>query len=143
MVGLTSLAMTLSSATGIFQVEDGVAGSVLLVLTLLVAASVGLWWGVLAAVAYNLVLLFFFLDPVFVLRSDEPQHTFLFPLFLIASLVGASLLQTSRSLAEQAQLGQAKSDALLALNRAMNAEANPGSTLQALCREAARTFSGT
>ena len=114
----TSIVLTVLCAAGV-PVHEGIVALIFLVLILLIAETFGFWRGLLAAVGCNLVLVYFFLEPRQNLWADNPQELLSLPLFLLASVIGGSLLQTSREFTRQAQAGQKRSNALLGLHRAM------------------------
>src|SRR6185436_19859013 len=114
MLAITSvvcLLLTVLAASGIV-VHEGIMGLIFLVLILLIGETFGYWKGLLAAVACNLVLIYFFLEPLYGFWLDDPQELLSLPLFLLASVIGGSLLQTSRELTRHAQAGQVQSNAL-------------------------------
>ena len=134
-----SAVLTLLAASGVV-VHEGVVGLVFLVLILLIAETFGFWKGLLAAVGCNLVLVYFFLEPRYVFWADDPQELLSLPLFLLASVIGGSLLQTSRELTRQAEAGQAQSNALLSLHRSIMGQTDPHASIAALCQEVVRAL---
>src|SRR6478736_7007657 len=115
-------------------------GLIFLVLILLIGETFGYWKGLLAAVACNLVLIYFFLEPLYGFWLDDPQELLSLPLFLLASLIGGSLLQTSRALTRQSEAGQAQSNALLSMHRAIVEQRDPHASIAALCQEVVRAL---
>ena len=115
-------------------------GLVLLILTLLVSAKFGFRAGLVAALVSNAVVIFFFLPPLFQFWADDPQELASLPLFLLASAIGSSLLETYKVLADQARKGQAQAEALLQLNRAIIGQTDPHDTLHELSDHLVKTF---
>jgi len=126
-----SLVLTLLAASGIVA-HEGIVGLVFLVLILLIAETFGFWKGLVAAVGLGLVLVFFFLEPLYGFWLDDPQELLSLPLFLVASLIGGSLLQTSRALTRRAEAGQAQSNALLSMHRAIVEQRDPHASIAAV-----------
>jgi two-component system sensor histidine kinase KdpD len=134
-----SLALVLASAFGA-SIRPVNAGLVFLLLTLTVSATYGIWAGMAAAVVSNIALTYFFLEPIHHLWVSDPQHLGTLPVFIAISAVGSSLLATLRRLAIEAHRERDQAESLLRLNRAMIAQADPQSALQAFCGQALNTF---
>ncbi len=137
--GLAAVAL-IGLALGGATVRPLVAALVFLLLTLTVSATRGIRAGLIAALACNLALAYFFLEPAFHFWANDPQHLAALFVFLVVSVIGGSLLENSRVLALEARLGQSQAETLLRLNRTINHLSDEAAMLTTVCEEAVRTF---
>lgn len=115
-------------------------GLLFLLLTLLVSSTWGWRVGLFAAVLSNLALNFFFVPPLHRFTVHHPANVFALLLFLLVSVVGASLLSMARAAARQARRWQAETEVLLSLSRTMIGRTEPRDALMALCQEVVQAF---
>ena len=137
-VGTTVLIAVLAP----FQHKVGLLneGLLFLLLTLLVSSTWGWQTGLFAAVLSNLALNFFFVPPLHRFTVHHPANAFALLLFLLVSVVGASLLSMARAAATQARRRQAETEVLLSLSRTMIGRTEPRDALMALCQEVVQAF---
>ena len=75
---------------------------VLLLLTLLVSARFGFWPGLVAALVSDLVLFYFFFEPVLAFWANDPEHVAALALFLLVAATLGFILEAVRTLREAA-----------------------------------------
>ena len=115
-------------------------GLIFLLLTLLISALWGWQVGLFAAVTTNLALNFFFVEPLHEFSVQDPSNVVGLAVFLVVSVVGGSLLSSSRRAAEEAGRRAAETQVLLRLSRAMIGQTDPNDALTSLCREVVDVF---
>lgn len=140
LAALVSTAL-LTAALAPVQHEVGLLneGLLFLLLTLLVSGTWGWRAGFFAAVLTNLVLNFFFVEPLHRLTVQEPQNLAGLGVFLVVSVVGGALLSAARSAAAEAARRQAETAVLLKLSRSMIGQLNADDIAE-LCDEVVVAF---
>jgi two-component system sensor histidine kinase KdpD len=116
------------------------AGLILLLFTLGVSATWGRRVGLFAALAGNLTLNFFFVEPLHTFTVQDPQNIVALAVFLVVSAVGGTLLSSARAAAEVARRRASETQVLLDLSRAMIGQTDPQEALRSLCAEASRAL---
>jgi two-component system sensor histidine kinase KdpD len=125
-----------------FRDEVGllIQGLLFLLLTLLVASVWGRNAGLFTAVITNISLNFFFIHPLYTLDVADPENIAALVIFLVVSIVGGTLLSSSRQSAAEARRRQAETEVALRLSRALSGQTEPERALEALCEEVVRSF---
>jgi two-component system sensor histidine kinase KdpD len=125
-----------------FQKDVGLLneGLLFLLLTLLISGTWGRQVGLFEAVAANLALNFFFVEPLHTLAVQDPRNAFGLLVFLLVSVIGGSLLSNARAAAADARRRAAETQVLLDLSRTMIGQTEPADALRALCREVVAAF---
>jgi two-component system, OmpR family, sensor histidine kinase KdpD len=138
--GISIFAVTLLLAP--FRNSVGIlnVGLIFLLLTLLISGSFGRRVGVLAAITTNFLLNFMFVEPHGSFSLDEWPEVLSLIVFLGVSIVGGTLLASSRAAAAEARQRQEETEVLLRLSRTLNAQTDPQAALSALCKEVVRAF---
>jgi two-component system, OmpR family, sensor histidine kinase KdpD len=111
---------------------------VLLLASLLIAATWGRQVGLLAALIANLSFNFFFIEPLHTLTVQEPRNVIGLVAFLAVSAIGGTLLAAARTSEIEARRRQTEAEAVLALSRSLSREVEPYAALQTLCCERCR-----
>ena len=117
----------------------GTIGLLFLLATLLAAARWGYVVGFVAAVAGNLLLNFFFVEPLHTFTVAEPAHVVELIIFLAVAFVGAFMLSRLREQAARARAHEAETAFLLDVSRQVVRASTPAQALGRLCEVAART----
>ena len=100
-----------SAATALVLVGLTIAGEsvrpinavlVLMLLTLLISVRFGFLPGLLAALVSDLVLFYFFFEPVLAFWANDPQHAVALVLFVLVAATLGFILETARSFREAA-----------------------------------------
>ncbi|HLF78205.1 MAG TPA: ATP-binding protein [Dehalococcoidia bacterium] len=115
-------------------------GLLFLLLTLIVASVWGRYVGFFTAAITNVVLNYFFIEPVHEFTVHGAQNAVALLVFLGVSIVGGSLLSTAREAEGRARKGQAEAEVALTLSRAMSLQTEPEEALGELCKEAVAAF---
>ncbi len=110
-----------------------------LLIALIAAAAWGYVVGGIAALAADLIVNFFYIEPVHTLTVQKPVHAVALMLYLAVALVGASMLALLRRQVELATARRAEAEMLLKLTSEL-AHATSRVALERLCAAVAQTL---
>ena len=109
-----------------------------LLATLLASARWGYGHGIFAAVVANLLLNFFFVQPLHRLAVGDAENLAVLGVFLAVAFVGAFMLSRLREQARRAVAHEAQTAVLLELSRETAQASTPRQALERLCTALAR-----
>lgn len=131
LLALGGLTAGLAPVLGADQLVD-----VALLYLLLTLVASGLWGyrvGIGTAVVANLLLNYFFVEPLHTFAVQQPENVVSLLVFLTVAVVGASMLAMLRGQIEVAVAGQTEAGILLAVGHAVGRGSTPEEALRALC----------
>ena len=115
---------------------------VFLVAVLAAASFLGLWSGLLAAVASFFAFNFFFVEPTFTFAVDDPREVFALGVFLVAAILTGSLAGRLRETADAARRRADTLAVLQAFAERVSATADPGEVRGLVARHVADRIGG-
>jgi two-component system sensor histidine kinase KdpD len=104
-----------------------------LLLTLVVAALWGYWVGLAGALLADLLVNFFFVQPLYTLTVQEPANVVTLGIFLAVALVGASMLALLRRQVQITAARAAETAMLLNLSQEVARAVSPRDAMDRLC----------
>lgn len=116
------------------------AGMVYLLFVVLVSATQGLWPGVIASIAVNLALNFFFVPPFYRLTVDEAANVVALAVFLLVATSTSTLFARARAREEAALRKERESALLYELSSVVIAGVGSRTTLANICHRARQTL---
>ena len=139
---IAALALLTAVLAPLFGPEDvsGTIALVYLLVTLLAAAIWGHLIGLLAAVASDIIVNFFFVAPRYTLNVREPAQAAQLAVFLAVAFIGASMLGLLRRQATLARSREAEANTVLGLTHAVVHSATPLEALEGLCEYVAQSL---
>ncbi len=111
-----------------------------LLLTLVVSAVWGYRVGLVAALAADLLVNFFFIPPLFTFTVQEPANAAALAIFMAVAGIGASMLALLRRQVQVAEARRAETRVLLDLSQELAHSVSPRDALQRLCSAVARAL---
>ena len=126
---------------GLFDIRQILDVALLyLLLTLVVSAVWGYRVGLIAAVAADLLVNFFFIAPLYRLTVQRPANVAALSIFLAVAAIGASMLALLRGQVRVAEARRAETRVLLDLSQEIAHSVSPRDALQRLCSAVARAL---
>jgi len=134
--GLALLTLVLAPVVG--ESQTAIVLLLFLLATLLAAARWGYRVGFAAAILANLLVNFFFVEPVHRFSVAEPAHLAELAIFLAVAFVGAYMLSRLRERAEAAREHEAETAFLLEVSHEVSSAPTAAQALNRLCEVTAR-----
>ncbi|MGK2964513.1 MAG: sensor histidine kinase [Tepidiformaceae bacterium] len=113
---------------------------VYLIVVLLASAAWGYVVGLTSAVVADVLVNFFYVEPIHRFTVQEPRNVTALVLYLLVALIGASMLSLLRAETRLATARAQETSLLLDLSQAMAAARTPGEAMRDLCAAATRAL---